>query len=251
MKKNSLSNFLNGKGFYAALALCLVGAGTAAWVVVDKTLGSITEPSAPPEASSIVEEDASWGFPEQLEEAGKEKSGIEISSSSSSSESTSSSSPEQSSAAPEPSEQQTLSLEPQISAFALPIKSAEVFNQYSAGELVKNTTLDKWCTHDGIDLKAEVGTEVLCAADGTVSRIYDNGIWGKTIEVSHAGELTSIYSGLEKEVMVKEGDTVAVGQAIGRVGETNLAEAKLEPHLHFAMKQAGKFVDPLQTMGKI
>ncbi|WP_312644637.1 M23 family metallopeptidase [Hydrogenoanaerobacterium sp.] len=249
--KGKLASFLNGKGFYAALALCLVGAGTAAWVVVDKTLGSITDtPSASPQ-SSVISEESSWGFPE-LEEAGKPKPNVEISSGSSSSEQTASSSSEEQPNAGEVYEQQTLSLEPQISAYALPIKSAEVFNQYSNGELVKNTTLDKWCTHDGIDIKADKGTDVLCIAKGTVSRVYDNGIWGKTVEVSHNdGKLVSIYSGLAKEVAVKEGDAVTTAQVIGQVGDTNLAEAKLESHLHFAMKQDGKFIDPLKTMGKL
>ncbi|RPF43221.1 peptidase M23-like protein [Hydrogenoanaerobacterium saccharovorans] len=249
--KGRLANFLNGKGFYAALALCLVGAGTAAWVVVDKTLGSITgTPSSSSSQSSIVSEESSWGFPE-LEEAGTPKPNVEVSSGSSSSEQTASSSSEAQPAAGEVYEQQMLSLEQQTSAFALPIKSAEVFNQYSNGELVKNTTLDKWCTHDGIDMKAAKGTDVLCVADGKVSRVYDNGIWGKTVEVSHENKLVSIYSGLAKDVAVKEGDAITIAQPIGKVGDTNLAEAKLESHLHFAMKQDGKFVDPLKTMGKL
>lgn len=248
-KKGIFSNFLNGKGFYVALALCLVGAGTAAWVTVDKTLGSITAPESTSQGSTASGE-SSWGFP-ALEEAGKAKSNIEISSASSLPEQTSSSSSEASSDVGAVYEPQQLSLEPQISAYALPIEFAEVFNQFSNGDLVKNTTLDKWCTHDGIDLKADKGTQVLCVAEGVVSRVYDNGVWGKTVEVSHAEKLVSLYSGLAAEVPVKEGDTVALTQVLGTVGESNLAEAKLESHLHFAMKQDGKFVNPLTVMGKI
>lgn len=240
---------LKGKGFYAALALCLVGAGTAAWVVVDKTLGSITAP-AEPIASSSASEEASWGFPD-LEEAEKVKPDIQMESGSSSSQSIASSSPEPSSDAGEVYEPQALALEPQTSVFVLPVESAEVFNQYSAGELVKNTTLDKWCTHDGIDFSAEEGTEVFSVSAGTVTRVYDNGIWGRTVEVDHGNQLTSIYSGLSKDVLVSTGDTVAARQALGKVGNTNLAEAKLESHLHFAMKQNDKFVNPLETMGQI
>ena len=253
MKKNdngNFSHFLNGKGFYAALALCLVGAGTAAWVVVDKTLGSITEPPASSQISTESEEQ-NWGFP-TAEETGKPKADISVSSESSVLEQSSSSSPEApaaSSVLAEQYEQPTLAPEQQISVYALPITSAEVFNQFSNNELVYSSTLSKWCTHDGIDLKAANGAEVLCTAEGVVSRVYNNGIWGKTVEVSHAGDVVSIYSGLNNEVPVHEGDLVAINQPLGTVGSTNLAEAKLESHLHFAMKQGGKYISPLETMG--
>lgn len=248
-RKGKFTKMLKGKGFYAALALCLVGAGTAAWVVVDKTLGSITAP-AEPIASSSSSEEASWGFPD-LEETEKAEPNIQMESASSSSEQTAPSSSEPESPAGEVYEPQQLAQEPQTSVFALPVASAEVFNQFSAGELVKNTTLDKWCTHDGIDFSAERGTEVLCIGNGTVTRVYDNGIWGRTVEVDHGDQLVSIYSGLSKEVSVKEGDEVTIQQVLGTVGDTNLAEAKLESHLHFAMKQGTAFVNPLEVMGKL
>ena len=34
--KNKFSKFMAGKGFYVALAVCVMGAGTAAWVAVTK-----------------------------------------------------------------------------------------------------------------------------------------------------------------------------------------------------------------------
>lgn len=253
-KNSSFARFVNGKGFYVALALCLVGAGTAAWVVVDRTLGTITESSsisssaAPPQSISST----APSFPEEGEQqVGGVAPNIEVPSASSSLPQTPSSSSQPQSEASEPSEQQALSPAQQISAFVLPVSSVEIFNAYSAGELVKNTTLNKWSTHDGVDFKASEGTQVMSVADGTVQRIFNNGIWGRTIEVEHAAGLTSIYSGLSEEAAVKEGDKVIAGQLLGVVGDTNLAEAKLQSHLHFAMKQDGAFVDPLQTMGKV
>ena len=258
MNKNSrFSRFVNGRGFYVALALCLVGAGTAAWVVVDRTLGTITDNGTPSSSMAPSTSSASSisstvaDFPTVEEEVDAAASNIEISSASSSSERTVSFSSEPQSVESEPSEQPVLSPEQQISAFVLPVNSAEVFNAYSAGELVKNTTLNKWSTHDGIDFKAALGTSVMAVADGTVTRIYDDGIWGRTVEISHASGLTSIYSGLSKETTVEQGAEVMVSQPIGTVGDTNLAEAKLQSHLHFAMKRDGKFVDPLETMGKL
>ena len=41
--KSKFSKFMAGKGFYIALAICVVGAGTAAWVAVDKTIDRIDQ----------------------------------------------------------------------------------------------------------------------------------------------------------------------------------------------------------------
>ena len=38
---NGFQKFISGKGFYLALAVCLAGAGAAAWVAVDKTIQSV------------------------------------------------------------------------------------------------------------------------------------------------------------------------------------------------------------------
>ena len=55
--------------------------------------------------------------------------------------------------------------------------------------------------------------------------------------------------GLDPAAAVMEGDIVLVGDVIGTVGDTNLAETALEPHLHFEMLRDGEAVDPLETMG--
>ena len=56
---NGFAKFISGKGFYLALALCLAGAGAAAWVAVDKTIDNIE--SAPlsetPQAETMHPQD--------------------------------------------------------------------------------------------------------------------------------------------------------------------------------------------------
>lgn len=78
----------------------------------------------------------------------------------------------------------------------------------------------------------------------------DDPLMGMTIEILHHDDITSIYCGLDKKTSVKEGDSVQVGQAIGTVGDIP-CEISLDPHLHFAMKVGGAWVDPLKTMGKV
>ncbi len=252
--KSKFSKFMAGKGFYVALAVCVIGAGTAAWVAVDKTIARIDENN-----EAIIEQQKAasstpepiYGFPD-LEEAGKAQSGVSVekdSSASSSSSTASSSSSANTSKPEEPSEQAAAQPEPQPSSYVLPI-SGEIFAPYSNGELVKNVTLKEWRTHDGIDIKAEQGATVKAVCDGTVTAVHDDPLMGMTVEILHGEDTTSIYCGLDRELLVKEGDTVKVGQPIGTVGEIP-SEISLDPHLHFAMKVSGSWADPLKTMGKV
>ena len=41
--KSKFSKFMAGKGFYIALAICVYGAGTVAWVAVDKSIDRIDQ----------------------------------------------------------------------------------------------------------------------------------------------------------------------------------------------------------------
>lgn len=276
LNNSKLGKFLSSKGFYIALAICVVGAGAAAWVAVDATMNSISvtdekkqENLAPisSTAPSSSESAQDWGFSE-LQEAENKLSDVEKEkpeSPSSQEKTATSSSSDASSAALQQESSSQLSLDvlkssdkqagsndqpaaQQSLAFSLPIMS-EVFNPYSGGELVKNKTLNDWRTHDGIDLKAEKGTDIMACADGMISRIYDDALWGTCMEIEHATGLTSVYCGLDKSsITLKEGDEVLVKDIIGKVGNIP-CEISLDSHLHFGIKQGGKWVDPVAAMG--
>ncbi|MCI8650344.1 MAG: M23 family metallopeptidase [Anaerotruncus sp.] len=250
--KSKFSKFMAGKGFYVALAICVIGAGTAAWVAVDKTIDRIdgNNNEIVRQEPSSSRSDPSYGFPD-LEEAGKAQSGIEAPSSSSapSSSTPQSSSSAASSAPSEPSELVAAQPQPQAASFVLPA-AGEIFAPFSNGELVKNPTLKEWRTHDGIDIRAEEGSVVKAVSDGVVTAVSDDPLMGMTVEIEHSSKLVSIYCGLNKKVNVKQGDQVTIGQEIGKVGEIP-CEVSLESHLHFAMKQDGKWVDPLKAMDKM
>lgn len=249
--KSKFSKFMAGKGFYVALAICVVGAGTAAWVAVDKTIARIDDNNSKvisEAAPSAPAQEPKYGFPD-LEEAGKTQSGVNKSSSSASSSTPASSSSKAPAASSQPSAAAAAQPTPQPSSFILPI-SGEVFGPYSNGELVKNLTLKEWRTHDGIDIKADKGAQVKAVCDGKVTAVRDDPLMGTTIEITHDNSVVSVYCGLSKQVSVKEGDKVKVGQNIGTVGDIP-SEISLDPHLHFAMKSGAKWVDPLKTMGKV
>ena len=127
----------------------------------------------------------------------------------------------------------------------------EVTKPHSIDMPVFSNTLNEWRVHTGIDISADEGTEVYCAADGTVTKVYSDPLFGKSVEVTHDGGITSIYSNLSATgVAVKEGDTVASGALIGTVGDTSLSELADEPHLHFAVKVNGVSVNPLDYISE-
>lgn len=246
------AGFLTGKGFYIALAVCLIGAGSAAWVAVDKTMDAVNEPNV----SNVRNEggNTDWTVQES-NEVGKKEPKVPKSSSSST-ESTSQQSSSQSQEHTEQSGKQASSSkqeeEPPKAAslqFALPVQG-EILLKFSNGELIKNETLGEWRTHDGVDISAGVSQDVLSCADGEVTEIYSDPLWGTCITIEHEGGVTSCYKGLEGETRVSVGDTVKMNDIIGTLGNTNLAE-KSEGHLHFEMKRDGKFVDPLTSLSDV
>ena len=113
--------------------------------------------------------------------------------------------------------------------------------EFSGDELVYNETLGDWRTHNGVDLAAEAGEPVKAAALGRVSAVYQDAVWGWTVEVSD-GSRVYRYQGLEAPA-VQADDEVHAGDVLGKVGRVP-AEAKLPSHLHFEVRQDGSCVDP-------
>lgn len=94
--------------------------------------------------------------------------------------------------------------------------------------------------HSGMDLKAALGLPVHAPAAGTVLLADDLFFAGKTIILDHGLGLTTQYAHLSK-FLVKPGDQVKKGQAIGKVGATGRVTG---PHLHWALKFRNSRIDP-------
>lgn len=251
--ESAVGKFLLGKGFYVALAVCVLGAGAAAWVIVDKTIDSLT--ADPQKNPGTVLQESSKSSSEPLNIVDRTVSDISVpdspssGSSAASSGSSSSSSPSiASSSASGESAQQTASPGYKNSSFMLPVEDT-VFGLFSGTELVKDETLKKWHTHNGIDIKAELDAPVRNIADGTVLTVQTDPMWGVMVEIDHGDDLISRYCGLREDAPVSVGQSVSIADIIGYVGDTNLAETALDPHLHFELFKNGKRVDPLSYMG--
>ena len=90
--------------------------------------------------------------------------------------------------------------------------------------------------HDAIDIMAPRGTPVLAAASGTVEKLFDSQRGGLTVYIRRpGGQWIDYYAHLDGYAPgLAEGQKVARGQPIGRVGSTGDASPEA-PHLHYAI----------------
>jgi murein DD-endopeptidase MepM/ murein hydrolase activator NlpD len=117
-------------------------------------------------------------------------------------------------------------------AWPLPGPVISTFGQRSRG----------W--HAGIDIKAEVGTEIFAAAPGTV--LYSGWIraYGQVVKIQHANGFITLYAHNQKN-LVEVGEDVEAGQLIALVGRSGHVTG---PHVHFEVRRDGKAYNPLHLL---
>lgn len=100
--------------------------------------------------------------------------------------------------------------------------------------------------HNGIDLGMPIGTPIFASKAGKVLKagVDSKGInygGGKIIMLEHPDGTATNYFHLN-DWSVKTGDNVRQGQQIGLSGNTG---GSTGPHLHFEIKEGGKYKDPI------
>lgn len=95
--------------------------------------------------------------------------------------------------------------------------------------------------HYGVDLAADVGTEVDCFADGTVTAVGESSSYGRYCIVAHDGGYSTLYAHCSR-ITASSGAAVSRGQKIAEVGETGMATG---PHLHFELQREGTYLNPI------
>lgn len=109
-----------------------------------------------------------------------------------------------------------------------------------------SVALNEWRSHTGVDLAATVGENVCAAADGVVSKVEENNLYGWTVVVDHGHGTKTTYSNLDRDVLVAVGNSVFAGTVIGHVGDSALCETGEATHLHFSAIKDGAFVNPVE-----
>jgi len=100
--------------------------------------------------------------------------------------------------------------------------------------------------HAGLDYAVAEGTPVAAAADGEVIYAGPRGNYGNRVVIRHADGTETSYSHLSA-IDVKVGDRVRGGQAVAASGSTGNVTG---PHLHFEVRQGGRYVDPRGVLGQ-
>jgi len=96
--------------------------------------------------------------------------------------------------------------------------------------------------HNGIDIGASYGTDILASGDGVVTSVtYNEGGYGLYIVIYHGDGISTLYAHCSSTIATV-GETVKQGQVIGLVGMTGAATG---PHIHFEVRENGSPVDPL------
>lgn len=95
--------------------------------------------------------------------------------------------------------------------------------------------------HYGVDIARPVGTLVRAPAGGLVTLVHPDMFFsGGTLIIDHGHGLSSTFIHLS-EILVKQGEAIAQGQAIAKVGKTGRATG---PHLDWRMNWFEERVDP-------
>ncbi|MAH89253.1 MAG: hypothetical protein CMJ06_04335 [Pelagibacterales bacterium] len=94
--------------------------------------------------------------------------------------------------------------------------------------------------HKGIDLGAAWGSDIVSTAAGKVSFVGNYGSYGKSIFIHHGNGIQTRYAHLSK-IFVKKGETVDLGNIIGKIGNTGRSTGK---HLHYEIKVNDKARNP-------
>ena len=125
--------------------------------------------------------------------------------------------------------------------FVKPIDT-DVIKAFSGDTLVMSKTMGDWRTHNGTDYAGNIGDPVRAVNNGRVTRVYDDVLWGTTVEIDHLDGLTVRYCGLGKGSTVSEGDEVKINDKIGNLSEIP-AESADGTHFHIEAEKDGKYID--------
>jgi len=264
--KKRLLEFLDKKGFYIVLILCISIIGATAVFV---TTHNITSSNTGSGVGNIIPEDASQNVVSNAGDTGAVQPSANTAAGTSSKPKMAANNPAvvkksatqksvDKNTASQPDNKSSLATDKstvdkttaakkdasaQTQKMALPV-SGEVITGYSEDKLVYSQTLEDWETHSGIDIASSRGTAVKAAADGVVSEVKDDPRLGVIVIIDHQNGLKTVYANLASDDMVFPNQKIKQGDVIGAVGATANFESAEQTHLHFEVWKNDVPVNP-------
>ena len=124
----------------------------------------------------------------------------------------------------------------------------EVIKEFATEKLVYSETLGMWKTHPGIDIKAELGSSIKSASNGPVQSVEQDSFYGNVVKILDEDGYIFVYSNLDNEITLKEGDKIKQGEVVGTVGVSAAGELADQSHLHFEIIKDEMQVNPLDLI---
>jgi murein DD-endopeptidase MepM/ murein hydrolase activator NlpD len=238
--QNPRGSFLEGKGFYILLLLCVAAIAISGYYLFRGLFGQESgfgseEPVAVSGQASLTEDTPTDDQTAQESALSSQDTQEEES------DGTDEADADQDTVAP-PNEVAAANL-----AYVWPV-DGEVDRDFSLEVFAYDETMGDWRTHSGIDIAAEVGTPVAACTQGTVTQVSTDQMMGTTVTIDHGSGMESVYANLAAALNVQEGTQVEAGSVIGTVGTSAIAESASPAHLHFELAEYGVSIDPLQYL---
>lgn len=230
--------FMETKGFYLVLSLCVIAVGVAGYLIFGRgePAGNVVDPEDVLQDEELEIPDPSLKDEEEQQGDSDAQQGDE----------------DVQTQQPETPEDPDTSVNNPVEVPApthtQPVKG-KVIRSFSGDTLVKDETMGDWRTHNGTDFACKKEEQAVAFAAGTVISVEERALYGLCLTIDHGDGLVSSLAGLSA-CKVKSGDKVTCGQVIGTCAGNLEAESAQESHVHLEVTKAGKYLDPMSLISK-
>lgn len=222
---NKTSNFFKKEGFYVILFVCLCIVATVAVVTSRITKSPVKPPVVQDEAKETkdttrVAQEPTESYDNALE--------VKKNTTPSKSETANNNTSTKASSSTSTAVSKTVDIK-----FGKPVEGtlAQAFSE----DPVWSDSTNSYRPVLGINIKADLGKQVVAALDGKVLEVGE-GEYGNYVAIYHSQNgLTTVYANLDKDIKVAKNQSVKKGDVIGKVGNTSLRSGyeSYGSHLHF------------------
>ena len=246
--QHRLGDFMEGKGFYIVLFLCVAAIGISGYYLFSGLTGAAGGFGSDPAAAVSGQVEMAKDQPEKNQPEKKTPTDQNPGKDQAAEDAAKTEEPVKKEEYPAPQKETTPNEETAAStAYVWPVQG-EVARDFSLEVFAYDATMGDWRTHDGLDIAADLGSPVCSCGTGTVTDVTRDPMLGMIVTVDHGRGMESRYANLAESVNVQVGDAVEAGTVLGTVGTTAISESASPSHLHFEMIEYDVSIDPLNYL---